>query len=110
MHWKGNSPVVAMQHYAPVTEADLRGAAELAVIEDGKKTVQNQVQTAAATGRKKSHEIKDRSNRKRGFCTEKPQKTKACDSMRDAGSIPILGRAGFEPAKAHANGFTAHPL
>jgi hypothetical protein len=53
---------------------------------------------------------KNSSNAKLDFCNDNPEKTKACDSMRDTGNSYLVGRAGFEPAKAHANGFTAHPL
>ena len=93
-----------MQHYAQVTEADLRGAAELAVIEDGKKTVQNQVhvvqnqvQTVAANSRTKSHEVKSERGINPCFCGEKPEKTRACDSIRDTGSLQPVGDTGLEP-------------
>jgi hypothetical protein len=42
--WIGNSPVVAMQHYAQVTEADYEEAAKIAILEGAEKTVHNPVQ------------------------------------------------------------------
>ena len=74
--WIGNSPEVALKHYAQITEADSREAAKLTVMNSGKNA----------------------------------EKTKACDSLRDAGLMIQMGWAGFEPAKAYANGFTARPL
>jgi integrase len=54
--WIGNSPEVAMKHYAQVTEADIQDAARMAVIKDGEvvcqgKRVHNTVQTTAAPSR-----------------------------------------------------------
>ena len=58
--WIGNSPEVAMQHYAQVTEADLQEAAKMAVLNDAEsvvqKRVQNPVQTTAESRRTESHE------------------------------------------------------
>jgi len=114
--WIGNSPEVALKHYAQITEADSREAAKLTVMNSGKKTVQNPVhvvqktvQTATANDSKRLHEIKDRNSIKCGFCGENAEKTKACDSLRIAGLMYQMGWAGFEPAKAYANGFTARP-
>jgi hypothetical protein len=41
--WIGNSPEVAMKHYAQTTEADTKEAAKMSVLNDGEKRVQNQV-------------------------------------------------------------------
>ncbi len=102
---------------AQITKAGNREAAKLTVMNSGKKTVQNPVhvvqnpmQTAAANDSKRLHEIKDGNSRKRGFCDDNTEKTKACDSMRITGLSNQMGWAGFEPAKAYANGFTARPL
>lgn len=43
--WLGNSPQVAMAHYAQLTEADMKEAAEKSVLEEAENTVQNSVQT-----------------------------------------------------------------
>ena len=49
--WIGNSPAVAMQHYAQVTEA-----AKMTVLNDAEKTVQKSVLTTAESSRTTSHE------------------------------------------------------
>ena len=55
--WIGNSPAVAMSHYAQVTEKDIQEAAKMALLNDAEniveKRVHNRVQTTAATGRTK---------------------------------------------------------
>ncbi len=114
--WICYSPDVSMKDSAQITEADTREAVKLSVLTDGKKRVRNRVQMVqkrvqniTADSRIKSHEVKTKRKQKACFCDENQQKTKACDSMRDTGLLLTVGRAGFEPAKAHANGFTAHP-
>jgi hypothetical protein len=42
--WIGNSPEVAMKHYAQVIEADMNKAAQMSILNDTEKTVQNPVQ------------------------------------------------------------------
>ena len=54
--WIGNSPAVAMQHYAQVTEADLQEAAKMTLLNEAEKRVQNPVQTTAEQNCTKSHE------------------------------------------------------
>ncbi len=63
--WIGNSPTVAMQHYAQITEQDMKQAAKLAVLDDAEKTLEkggvNRGQTVAVTpeiGRKERQEKK----------------------------------------------------
>jgi len=57
--WIGNSPAVAMQHYAQVTEADYRDAAKLSVLTDAKKAVHNPVQNPAVPSCTEPHESPD---------------------------------------------------
>ena len=47
--WIGNSPEVAMKHYAQTTEADTKEAAKMSVLNDGEKRVQNQVHPMTET-------------------------------------------------------------
>lgn len=47
-NWLGNSPAVAMKHYAQVTEADMREAAKMTILEDAEKEVQKEVQRGNA--------------------------------------------------------------
>jgi integrase len=86
--WIGNSPAVAMQHYAQVTEADTREAAEISILTGAEKTVhnpvhvvQNSVQIGAALSCKMLHEVKRKTPENLRFCDNKPEKTKARDSM-----------------------------
>lgn len=44
--WIGNSPQVAMAHYAQTTEADMKEAAKMSVLNEAEKTVQNPVRPA----------------------------------------------------------------
>ena len=54
--WIGNSPEIAMQHYAQVTEADIQEAAKMTLLNDAKKSMHNPMQTTAATPRNEPHE------------------------------------------------------
>ena len=82
-----------MQHYAQVTEADTREAAESSIL----KGAENTVQTAAVTGRKKSHEIKDRPPKYPIYCGKNAEKTIACDCLRKADTGYPVGGIGLEP-------------
>jgi integrase len=63
--WIGNSPAVAMEHYAQLTEADMQEAAKMSLLQDAQnscqekrvqKRVHNRVQTTAASTRTDSQE------------------------------------------------------
>ena len=84
--WIGNSPAVAMQHYAQVTEADLQEAAKMTLLNDAEKTMQNSMQTTAERGRTDSHKSTTDSDVSPFSCETKPEKTTACDSVRNAGN------------------------
>ncbi|MEJ2649866.1 MAG: hypothetical protein P8016_15830 [Sedimentisphaerales bacterium] len=59
--WIGNIPEVAMQHYAQVTEADIKEAAKMSLLSDAQNivqnTVHNPVQKVVEGGCKPSQEI-----------------------------------------------------
>jgi len=61
--WIGNTPEIAMQHYAQVTEADNQEAAKMSLINDAEsrvqKTVHNPVQTTAEPSCTESHETQE---------------------------------------------------
>ena len=57
--WIGNSPQVAMAHYAQLTEADMKEAAKMTVLGGAEKRVHNQVQTPDNSPRTGSHENDD---------------------------------------------------
>ena len=54
--WIGNSPKIALEHYAQVTEADLQEAAKMSLLNDAEdraeKAAQNPAQYPAVSGRK----------------------------------------------------------
>ena len=60
--WIGNSPEVAMMHYAQVTEADMKEATKLSVLCDAKKAVHNPVQNTVESSSTESHESKFKSD------------------------------------------------
>ena len=56
--WIGNSPAVAMQHYAQITESDMAEAAKMSLINDAEKMVQNTVQTVTVKTSKDMQDLK----------------------------------------------------
>ena len=70
--WIGNSPEVAMKHYAQITEADQREAARLSVLDGGIKRVHNRVQTGAVSPRTESHEESNGGGARLIQCTSVP--------------------------------------
>ena len=74
-----------MQHYAQTTEADLQEAAKMTLIGDAEKRVQNPVLTTAESSSTESHESNTGDDLSPYFCEGKHQKTKACESVRNAG-------------------------
>ena len=87
--WIGNTPAVAMQHYAQVTEADLQEAAKMAVLNDAEKVVHNPVQNTADSSCTDSQEPNKFSNVTSYKCETSHQKTIACDSMRNTGQWAV---------------------
>jgi hypothetical protein len=78
--------------------------AELSILAGAENTVhnpvhvvQNSVQIAAASNCKVSQEVKREIPENLCFCDNKPEKTKACDSMRDTGLSYLVGDTGLEP-------------
>lgn len=95
--WIGNSPDVALKHYAQITEGDQREAVKLSVLDSGKKGVQNPVQSGAADSRIGSHKRQGGIAGNLCFYGVMPEKAKACDSMRAADFLYRLGPPGLEP-------------
>jgi len=81
--WIGNSPAVAMQHYAQVTEADLQEAAKMTLINDAEKRVHNPVQTTAAPTRTQSHEPSSDTDVSLCLCETKHDNARPCETMQD---------------------------
>ena len=47
--WLGNSPTVALQHYAQMTESDMTQAAQMAVLNQAENEIEKRVQKSAHT-------------------------------------------------------------
>lgn len=58
--WLGNSPMVALQHYAQTTEADLQAAAKMTVLNQSEKRVQKSAHTTAETTRNEPQDNQDK--------------------------------------------------
>ena len=91
--WIGNSPAVAMQHYAQVTEADMKQAAKLMVLGDAEKNIKkgglNRGRTGAVTGQMSSKE---------------PQEKK------QGGDTTLIEAMVYEQKKKGANLYDSHPV
>ena len=81
--WIGNSPAVAMQHYAQVTEADLQEAAKMTLISDAKKRVQNPVQTTAERCCTESHESNMDNDISPCLCDTNDNYAVSCEGMQN---------------------------
>lgn len=85
--WLGNSPIVAMQHYAQVTESVEREAAKMTLLSDAenrvqKKRVQNVVQTTAAQARTESQEPQGELAVSPYNCGSKREFARQCEKVR----------------------------
>jgi len=87
--WIGNSPEVAMQHYAQVTDADYREAAKMTIIGQAEQALQNPMQQAAKSCRTASHEPSDDIDVSLCVCETKPQDATGCDDMQKGGNWAI---------------------
>jgi len=81
--WIGNSPAVAMKHYAQVTEADLQEAAKMTLIKTAEKRVQNPVHTTAESPCTEPHESDLEVDVTPCVCESKHKKTVSCNSMQN---------------------------
>jgi len=80
--WIGNSPAVAMQHYAQVTEADLQEAAKMTVLDDAEKTVQKSVLTTAEQSRIESHESNMDGEISHCYCETNDNYATSCEGVQ----------------------------
>ena len=85
--WIGNSPAVAMQHYAQVTEADIQEAAKMTLLNDAEniveKRVHNRVQTTATPGCTESHEAQDEPVLSPCSCKNKQEVATPCEKVQN---------------------------
>ncbi len=100
--WIGNSPAIAMQHYAQITEADMKEAAEKAVILDAEtvvqNTVHNTVHTGAESSRKDSQEVTGERVISPCICGNKEEFAGACESVRNSSKWAVLDLNQRPPA------------
>ena len=84
--WIGNSPAVAMQHYAQITEADIQEAAKMTLLNDAENTVEkrvhNRVQITAAPARTESHEPQEEPVVSLYNCESKREFAAPCEKVR----------------------------
>ena len=86
--WIGNSPEIAMQHYAQVTEADIQEAAKMSLLNDAEKTVHNPVQTTHASARTDSHKDKEDDALTSCDCESKLQFAGLCETVQKPQNYP----------------------
>jgi len=94
-NWIGNSPKVALDHYAQITEADLQEAAKMSLLNDAEnrtqKAAQNAAQYHAASGRNEPQAVPSE-YQENAFLL---QNAGVCGSVHE----PLLPETGVEPAR-----------
>ncbi len=85
--WIGNSPAVAMQHYAQLTESDMQEAAKTTLLNEAEKEVQdkvhNQVQNTAEQSRTEPQEIPEPITVSPADCESKHELAGVCESVQN---------------------------
>ena len=84
-----------MMHYAQITEADMKEAAKMTILNAAEKEVHDPVHTGAELPCTDSHESKSDISITPYECKRLQRKN---IGMRDYAKSTSLGRAGFEPA------------
>jgi integrase len=91
-NWIGNSPAIAMQHYAQVIEADEKEAAKMSLINDAEhqvqKRVHNRVQTGAELGRAEPQETQDEHDVSPDVYESKQEFASVCENMQNFQKYP----------------------
>ena len=93
--WIGNSPEVAIMHYAQINEADMKEAAKMTILNKAEKEVYDPVHTEADSPFIKLN--KSESDIDITPCGYKSLQRKNIN-MRNYAKSTTMGRAGFEPA------------
>lgn len=88
--WIGNTPAVAMQHYAQVTEADFHEAAKMSIIGHAEKALQKPMQIGADLPCTESNERPDDLNVTLCGCETNAINTEACDDMQEDRNWALL--------------------
>ena len=80
--WIGNTPAVAMTHYAQVTEADLQEAAKMAILNDAEKAVHDPVHTTAVQPCTELHELNTIEDLSPCLCESNNDNATPCESVQ----------------------------
>jgi len=96
-NWIGNTPAVAMTHYAQVTESDIREAAKMTILNEAESSVckevhnqvHNPVQNTAEPSRTEPHETPESIAVSPCDCESKLEFAGACDTVQNSGKWAI---------------------
>lgn len=88
--WIGNTPGVAMQHYAQVTEADFNEAAKMSIIGHAEKALQKPMQTGADSPCTEPHERSDDLDVTLCECETKERNARLCNNMQEDRNWALL--------------------
>ncbi|MGB8226216.1 MAG: hypothetical protein WCE45_05050 [Sedimentisphaerales bacterium] len=88
--WIGNTPAVAMAHYAQVTDADFKEAAEMTILNDAEKGIHHHIQPTAEPSHTEPHETPEHIAASPDNCESKLELAGACESTK-------MGGTGLEP-------------
>ncbi|MHC4961557.1 MAG: tyrosine-type recombinase/integrase [Planctomycetota bacterium] len=81
--WIGNSPQVAMTHYAQLTEADIKEAAEMTVLGEAEKTVHNPVHPSDNSPCTDLNESESNSDATPCSCGANHENARVCDNTQN---------------------------
>ena len=97
--WIGNTPAVAMTHYAQVTDADMKEAAKQSVLNGAESDyltkrkvhnpVHNPVQTTAEPSRTESHETQEPLAVSPCYCESKREFATPCETVQNVGNWAV---------------------
>lgn len=88
--WLGNSPAIALQHYAQTTEADLKEAAKKKILNQAEDALQKALQTGAESGCTELHEQPSDLDVTLCGCETKRQDATGCNSIQKDGNWALL--------------------
>ncbi len=100
--WIGNTPAVALNHYAQITETDIREAAKMTILNEAEssvcKEVHNPVQNTAEPSRTEPHEILEPIAVSPSDCESKHEFAGACEPVQNSGKWAVLDSNQRPPA------------
>ena len=80
--WIGNSPAVAMQHYAQVTEADLQKAAKMTILNTAEKEAHDPVQNPVESSSIELREVSEPIDVTTCICGAKQANAGGCENVQ----------------------------